>query len=205
LFIAALVALAMVAGALALQRVAATPPAVSAATATPVLRPQAHGQVRPVAQARVGTLAGGVVASITVDVGDAVGERQEIARVRGQAGTEVLTAPIRGTIAGIPVHVGDTLLPGTIVATVADASRLQVETTDVDEFLIARVRAGQRVALTIDALDRETPGQVRTVALEPTTPTVVSGGDANYLVTIDLLDVIPDLRPGMTVRVLFPD
>jgi len=106
---------------------------------------------------------------------------------------------------GIPVHVGDTVLPGTIVATVADVSRLQVETTDVDEFLIARVRAGQRVVLTIDALDRATPGQVRTVGLEPTTPAVVSGGDPNYPVTIDLLDVIPQLRPGMTVRILFPD
>ena len=204
MLIGALATLAIVGGALGLQRVASTPPSASAATATPAPRPQAHGQVRPVGQARVGTLAGGVVASIALDVGDAVGEQQEIARVRGQAGTEVLTAPIRGTMTGIPVHVGDTVLPGTIVATVADVSRLQVETTDVDEFLIARVRASQRVVLTIDALDREAPGQVRTVALEPTTPTVASGGDLNYPVTIDLLDVVPGLRPGMTVRILFP-
>ncbi len=204
MLIGALATLAIVGGALGLQRVASTPPSASA-TATPAPRPQAHGQVRPVAQARVGTLVGGVVASVTVDIGDAVSEQQEIARVRGQAGTEVHTAPIRGTMTGIPVHVGDTVLPGTIVATVADVSRLQVETTDVDEFLIARVRASQRVVLTIDALDRATPGQVRTVGLEPTTPAVVSGGDPNYPVTIDLLDVIPQLRSGMTVRILFPD
>lgn len=154
------------------------------------------------AQARVGTLTGGIVASISVDVGELVGEQQEIARVRSAAGVEVLTAPLRGTITGIPVHVGDTALPGTMVATVGDLSRLHVETTDVDEFLIARVRPGQRVTLTIDALERQASGQVRTVALEPVTTTA---GDEHYPVTIDLAEVIAELRPGMTVRILFPD
>lgn len=150
----------------------------------------------------MGTIAGGVAASIAVDVGEPVGEQQEIARIRGAAGVEVLVAPIRGTITGIPVHVGDTVIAGTIVATVGDLSRLQVETTDVDEFLIARVRPGQRVTLTIDALEREVAGQARTVALEPV---VAAGGDQHYPVVIDLAEVIPELRPGMTVRVLFRD
>jgi hypothetical protein len=172
------------------------------ATPTPAPRPQARGQIRPVAQARVGTTGGGVVASIAAGIGDAVSEQQEIARVRGATGTEVLTAPFRGTITGVPVHVGDTVLPGAVVATVGDLTKLQVETTDVDEFLIARVRPGQRVSLFIDALDRQTPGVVRTVALEPVTTTA---GDEHYPVTIELLEPIENLRPGMTVRILFPD
>ena len=190
------------------------------ATSTPEPRAQARGQIRAVAQSRIGTIAGGVVASIAVEVGDGVSEQQELARVRGSAGVEVLTAPIRGTVTGIPMHVGDTVLPGATIVTVADLSRLQVETTDVDEFLIARVRPGQRVLLTIDALQEPTSptlqvsacsqasgarravGQVRTVALEPV---VTTGGDEHYPVTIDILHNIPDLRAGMTVRVLFPD
>jgi multidrug resistance efflux pump len=142
------------------------------------------------------------VASLAVDVGETVVEQAEIARVRGTTGIEVLTAPIRGTVTGIPVHVGDTVLPGAGIATVADLSRLQVETTDVDEFLIARVRPGQRVTLIIDALERRLGGQVRTVGLEPA---AVAGSDDNYPVTIDLLDSLPELRAGMTARILFPD
>ena len=204
LLVAVLAAVVLVV-AVAAQR--AVPEAPAVATPTPAPRPQARGQVRPVAQARVGTIAGGVVSSLAVDVGDAVGEQQEIARVRGATGTEVITAPIRGSITGIAVHVGDTVLPGATIVTVGDLSRLQVETTDVSEFVLAarRVRPGQRVTLTIDALERQVSGQVRTVALEPVTPTAVTGGDEHYPVTIDLGEVIPELRAGMTVRVLFLD
>jgi hypothetical protein len=55
------------------------------------------------------------------------------------------------------------------------------------------------VALQIEALDRrELTGRVRTVALQPqSTP----GGDQHYPVTIDLGGVVPELRPGMSVRV----
>jgi len=198
----ALLGLALVASVIARSRAAQAPPPAALAV-SPEPRPQARGQVRPVSQARIGTIAGGVVASLAVDVGETVVEQEEIARVRGTAGIEVLAAPIRGTVTGIPVHVGDTVLPGAGIATVADLSRLQVETTDVDEFLIARVRPGQRVTLIIDALERRLGGQVRTVGLEPAA--AVAGSDNNYPVTIDLLDSLPELRAGMTARILFPD
>ncbi|MBI4491298.1 MAG: HlyD family efflux transporter periplasmic adaptor subunit [Chloroflexi bacterium] len=166
-------------------------------------RLEARGQVRLASQARVGTLVGGVVARLAVQVGDTVEAQQEIARVRGLEGVEVLTAPWRGTITGVPVHVGDTVTPGTVVATVGDLSRLQVETSDVDEFLITHVRQGQAVRLRVDALDRrELPGRVRTVAPQPqTTP----AGDEHYPVVIDLEGAPRELRPGMTVRVNFAE
>src|SRR5689334_21556593 len=82
---------------------------------TPAAKLVARGQVRPVAQARVGTLAGGTVTRLAVAVGDGVEEEQEIARVRGPNGIEVLTAPWRGTITTVPAHWGDTVLPGAIV------------------------------------------------------------------------------------------
>jgi multidrug efflux pump subunit AcrA (membrane-fusion protein) len=160
--------------------------------------------VRPVAQARVGTLNGGTVQRLWVAVGDVVEEAQEIARVRGADGSiEILTAPWPGTITTVPVHLGDTLLAGTIVATVGDLSRLQVETTDVDEFLIAHVRRGQRLTLTVDALDgRELEGDVQSVALELQP---IGSGDQHYPVVLDLIDVPRELRPGMVVRVHLPE
>jgi multidrug efflux pump subunit AcrA (membrane-fusion protein) len=171
--------------------------------APPASRLTARGEVRPIAQARIGTLGGGIVHSLAVGVGQQVGQEQEVARIRSANGVEVLTAPWRGTITGIPVHVGDTVMPGTIVATIGDLSRLDVETTDVDEFLIAHVQPGQLVRVTVDALDgRALDGSVRTVSLQQQT---TEDGDEHYPVTIDLVGSASagNLRPGMTVRVDF--
>jgi biotin carboxyl carrier protein len=163
----------------------------------------AHGVVAPVSQARVGTLGGGVLLGLSVSIGDRVEASSELARVRGAAEVEVLTAPFAGTVTGLLAHTGDTLVPGAGVVMVADLRRLQVETNDVDEFLIGRVQPGQSVTLQIEALDRrELTGRVRTVALQPQ---ATSGGDQHYPVTIDPGGIPPDLRPGMSVRVIFPD
>jgi biotin carboxyl carrier protein len=182
---------------------AALAPKPPPAAPAPAPKLTARGQVRPVAQARVGTLSGGVVASLAAAAGDAVDEQQELARVRGAGVVEVLTAPRRGTVTSVPVGVGDTVTPGTTVAVVADLSRLQVETTDVDEFLVGRLRRGQPAALVVLALDgRELHGFVRSVALQPQT---AGGRDAHYPVAIDLVDPPPDLRLGMEVRITFAD
>ena len=144
---------------------AAPTPSVAEAPAYPTAR----GEVRPVAQAKVGTLRGGVVNRLAVSVGQPVDEAQEIARINGPDGsTELLVSPWRGTITDIPVHVGDTVALGAVVASVGDLSRLQVETTDVDEFIVGRVAPGNMVLVTVDALDqRQLRGRVRSVSLEP--------------------------------------
>jgi multidrug efflux pump subunit AcrA (membrane-fusion protein) len=179
----------------------------SAGTPTPTAVPAApkltaRGKVQPVQQARVGTLTGGVVSRLSVVAGEAVADRQEIARIRGADGaTEVLTAPWAGTITSVPVNYGDTVTPGTVLATLGDLSRLQVETTDVDEFLIGKVSRGQPVRLTIDALDgRELTGVVERITLQPQ-PT--DDGDEHYPVVIALDGATTDLRPGMTARIEF--
>ena len=103
---------------------------------------------------------------------------------------------------GIVAHVGDTLVAGATVVTVADLSRLHVETTDVDEFLISHVHPGDAVAVEVEALDRrQLTGRVQTVGLQPQTN---SAGDQQYPVTIDLGGSLVDLRPGMSVRITLP-
>jgi multidrug efflux pump subunit AcrA (membrane-fusion protein) len=182
----------------------AAPPGPPAPAVSSASHPIAHGVVAPVSQARVGTLGGGVLLGLSVSIGDVVEAQRELARVRGPADTvEILTAPFAGTVTGLLAHTGDTLVPGAGVLLVADLRRLQVESNDVDEFLIGRVQPGQSVTLQIEALDRrELSGRVRTVALQPqSTP----GGDQHYPVTIDLGGTPPDLRPGMSVRIVLPD
>jgi multidrug efflux pump subunit AcrA (membrane-fusion protein) len=202
------IGLALVAGgllvvALALRLGLGSPPPAVPVAEPAAARLIARGQVRPVHYARIATLAGGTVIRLPVEVGDQVGEEQEIARVRGAASTEVLTAPWAGVVTSLPAHYGDTVLPGTTVATIGDLSRLRVETTDVDEFLIAHIRRGQRVRLTVDALDDQPlHGYVYTVALQhETTPL----GDEHYPVVIELVETLATLRPGMTVRIDFAD
>jgi multidrug resistance efflux pump len=187
------------------QIVRQLPSSQPAATPTPLSQGRyiAHGIVTPVSQARVGTLSGGVLSRQSVEIGARVEAQQEIAQVRGPGGLEQLTAPFDGTVTGVLAHTGDTLVPGAGVMTIADLTRLQVETTDVDEFLIGHVRPGQTPALQIEALDRrELTGRVRTVALQPQSTTA---GDQHYPVTIDLGGQQPDLRPGMSVRITFSE
>jgi multidrug efflux pump subunit AcrA (membrane-fusion protein) len=190
---------------LTVLRLAAPAASPSPAEAVPTTSPRliAHGLVQPVSQARVGTLAGGVLLSVNVTVGQSVEAQTELARMRGASGVEVLTAPFAGTVTGLAAHVGDTLVPGAAVVTLADLSRLQVETTDVDEFLIAHVHPGESVTLEVEALDRrQLSGRIQTVGLQPQTGTA---GDQQYPVTIDLGGAQADLRPGMSVRITLPN
>ena len=140
-------------------------------------------------------------ASLAVKVGETVGAQQEIAEISTPMQTDILVAPWTGTVMGLSAHLGDTLMPGVAVATIGDLSRYQVETNDVDEYLISQIQPGQQVAMTVEALDgRKLEGTVDTVALAQQTS---SGGVTNYPVVIRLLGSDPDVRPGMTVRIVF--
>src|SRR5689334_15295931 len=140
-------------------------PTVTAPTTAPLV---AHGQVLPAQQAHVGTQGGGVVQRLDVIPGQEVSAQTPLALVVGTSGTELVTAPFGGTVTNVLVHAGDTLVPGATIAVVADMHQLQVETTDVDEFLVSKVAVGQRVQLSVDALDNlAINGTVSNVALLP--------------------------------------
>lgn len=157
-----------------------------------------RAEVRPTRRATLAAISPGIVEALFVDAGQPVESKSPIARVQGPAGAEIVVAPWRGTLTTLQVHVGDTLTSGAVVGTVADLSQLQVETVDVDEFQVIKVRVGERVTLTIDALNQVLPGRIRTVALEPQ---LNAAGDSSYLVVIDPASRPPELRSGMTVRV----
>lgn len=81
-----------------------------------------------------------------------------------------ILAPIDGVVAGLEVEVGEvviagtTNLPGTVLMTVADLSRLQVR-ADVDEADVPSVRPGQPARVYLQSnLARPFPGTVENVA-----------------------------------------
>lgn len=118
-----------------------------------------------------------------------------------------IRAPIDGVVAGLEVEVGEvviagtTNLPGTVMMTVADLSRMRVR-TEVDESDVPLVVPGQaaRVFLQADLL-RPIAGSVDRVA-----PKGTKAKTADEVVSFETLVVVDDsadtsLRSGMTATV----
>jgi hypothetical protein len=105
-------------------------------------------------------------------------------------------------VTNVLVHAGDTLTPAATIAVVADRHALQVETSDLDEFLVSHVSVAQR-QVTVDALDNLTlTGIVTNVAL---LPQVAASGSQAYPVIISLGGVPATVRAGMSVRITLPE
>jgi len=110
----------------------------------------------------------------------------------------VLTAPFDGIISAVPVNMGEWVSPGTPVVELIDVSRWLVDTKNVGELQIARVKEGQEATVWVNAFqDKALRGHVATVS----PVAVVQQGDTTYTLTIELESTDLNLRPGMTARV----
>jgi len=108
-----------------------------------------------------------------------------------------LRAPLAGTVAALNVRPGETVLPGQVVLSLADLSRLRAETTDLSERDVRRVAPGQEATVYVEALGAEVKGRVAGVAPQAGT----LGGDVVYTVFVDLEEQPDGLRWGMSVEV----
>jgi HlyD family secretion protein len=107
-----------------------------------------------------------------------------------------LTAPFAGVLSALHVRAGEWINPGQAILIIG-AGDLRVETTDLNEIDVARVRVGAPVTVTFDALPDETVnGTVTLIA-----PKSAEGAGVNYTVTIELERVPDALRWGMTAFV----
>jgi multidrug efflux pump subunit AcrA (membrane-fusion protein) len=108
-----------------------------------------------------------------------------------------LRAPFTGTVTTVDVDLGERVRPGQGVVTVADLSRLRVETTDLSERDVVHVAVGQPVTVFVDALGSDLAGRVERIS--PQAQTI--GGDVVYPVVIELDEQQPGLRWGMSAEV----
>lgn len=92
---------------------------------------------------------------------------------------------------------GELVQAGQTIITLASLNDLQIETTDLSERDIARVKVGQAVDVYIEALDRTVSGEV--IRISPVSRTV--GGDVVFPVTIVLEEQPDGLLWGMTAEV----
>jgi RND family efflux transporter MFP subunit len=113
------------------------------------------------------------------------------------AAQSAMVAPFDGTVAAVDISPAETVVPGRVIITLGDFSKLQVETKDLSERDVPRVQAGQTANVFIEALNQEFPGKV--IEISRISSTV--GGDVVFQVTIDLDEQPQGLLWGMSADV----
>jgi len=108
-----------------------------------------------------------------------------------------LTAPFDGTVASIGVIPGEFVPSDQAVVTIATLNDLQLETTDLSERDITKVKVGTPVNIFIEALNDNFKGKVLSIA--PIADTV--GGDVVFKATITFDKQPENLLWGMTAEV----
>lgn len=109
-----------------------------------------------------------------------------------------IKAPFDGVVTNINYKKGDTIKSGEVLATVFDNKNL-VFNVDIDELDIAKIKVGQKVNITLDALSETQTnpltGKVSKIPLEGTT----QNGVTTYSVTISI-DNPKNIKIGMNAN-----
>lgn len=148
------------------------------------------------AQANIDRLrAGAPQGDLAVATAELQSAQAALALAQATANETELRAPFAGAVAALDVKLGEYLAAGTPAVYVADLTTWQIETTDMTELNIARVRVGSPATITFDAIPNLTlTGKVSRVrALGES-----KQGDITYTVTIALDKQDARLRWNMT-------
>jgi HlyD family secretion protein len=115
-----------------------------------------------------------------------------------------ITSPIEGTVIQINIKPGESVIPGTLdnpgtkLMTVADLSRMEIE-SHVDEADIAKVKMGQRAIIEIEALpEKRFNGSVHEIGYAAEDQENEQNAAVNYNISILIEDTVSELKPGMT-------
>jgi HlyD family secretion protein len=125
----------------------------------------------------------------------------------------IFTAPYDGVVTNVPVHEGETVVPGiqnspgSTLMTVSDMGIITAE-VQVDETDIVNVQTGQSADVTIDAIPGKTfPGTVteigdnaivRSTGISTSQSTASNQEAKDFKVVITLKEPPPNLRPGLS-------
>jgi RND family efflux transporter MFP subunit len=108
-----------------------------------------------------------------------------------------LLAPYDATIASVDVVPGEYVNQNQPIIMLATLKALQLETTDLSERDIAKVKVGAPVEISIEALNQNVSGKV--IGISPIADTI--GGDVVFKVTIAFDEQPQGLLWGMTAEV----
>jgi multidrug resistance efflux pump len=124
----------------------------------------------------------------------------ELAAAEAAVESFEIRAPFDGVVAEMNAKAGSSVRPREIAVTLADFSNWLVQTTDLTEIDVVELTEGEPVAVTLDALPGvELSGTILSISQTFTQ----NQGDVVYEVTIQLKDIHPAMRWGMTASVTF--
>jgi HlyD family secretion protein len=142
--------------------------------------------------------AGATEADIAVADSRVASARAALAAAETQLGEMQVRAPFAGQVGTVSVRAGELAVPGQVLVMLGDTDKLRVETTDLRETDVTRLAVGMPAEVTFDALPgRSFAGTVARIAPMSTT----EKGSTNYTLIIDVADLEPSLRWGMTAFV----
>ena len=136
-----------------------------------------------------------VIAAAEADVAAAIAS---LAQAQADLADTELRAPFGGVVSAMDVKVGEQVAAGAPLVQLADTSVWQVQTKDLTELQIVRVKEGDPVEVTVDAL----PGLRLTGHVNRIKPLgETRQGDVVYDALVDLDQQDPQLRWNMTTAV----
>jgi HlyD family secretion protein len=94
---------------------------------------------------------------------------------------------------------GMTNIPGTVLMTIADLSRIETE-VEVDETEVVHIKLGDLTKVTLDAFpDTSYVGKVTEIGNSPILSTSATGQQGvDFKVVVTIIDTIPNVRPGLS-------
>jgi multidrug resistance efflux pump len=154
---------------------------------------------RDVAQAQLDQLKNGATESQIAATRAGVAQAEAGLQAAQAALNEAaLSAPFDGTIAQVTIDAGQVIAPGFVVASIADQDSWQVQTDDLSEVDVVKIKVGQPVKITVDALpDARLNGTVASI----TSRSETKRGDVTYTVKVDVNGDDARALWGMTAQV----
>ena len=94
---------------------------------------------------------------------------------------------------------GTTNIPGTVLMTIADLSKIETE-VEVDETEVVHIKLGDLAKVTLDAFpDTSYVGEVTEIGNSPILSTSATGQQGvDFKVVVTITDTIPNVRPGLS-------
>jgi multidrug resistance efflux pump len=121
-----------------------------------------------------------------------------VATAQAQLAQTQVFAPFAGQVGSVSARPGEMATPGQALLTLGDTSQMHVETTDLRETDVGRLKTGMGVEVTFDALPgRAFQGTIRKIAPMSS----AEKGSTNYTVIVDVTGLDANLRWGMTAFV----
>jgi RND family efflux transporter MFP subunit len=117
--------------------------------------------------------------------------------VQASLAETTLLSPLNANVAAVDIMPGEFVKENQVVITLATLNALQLETTDLSERDIPKVKVGAPVDIFVEALNENFTGKV--VGISPKADTV--GGDVVFKVTIAFDKQPENLMWGMTAEV----